>query len=102
MTSTTEMEKPSILKRGDSSVVRKSGSKYLYYDFPYLGVRVTISTGLNDTPENREKARAWLRGKMQRGSFRFCEAFPMASPRLLALFAAKEETAIKPVTMPSV
>ena len=79
------------------NIVKKSGSKRLYYDFMYLGERVEISTGLTDTPENRKKALAWLfcqREKIRLGSFRFCEAFPKASSKKKIALAAKEGTAI--------
>ena len=41
---------------GDGNVVRKSGSTRLYHDFRHLDVRVEISSGYSDTPENRAKA----------------------------------------------
>lgn len=87
----------SILEWGEGNIVLKAGSKRLYYDFRYFDERVEISTGLTDKPENRKKALAWLfcqREKMKSGSFRFCEAFPQASPKKKAFFAAKEGTAI--------
>ncbi|GAM11349.1 putative lambdoid prophage Rac integrase [Geobacter sp. OR-1] len=91
-------EKPtSILDWGDGNIVKKSGSERLYYDFMYLGERVEISTGLKDTPENRRKALSWLfcqREKMKSGEFKFSEAFPQASPKKKALFAAKEGGAV--------
>jgi integrase len=86
-----------ILEWGEGNIVRKSGSKRRYYDFMYLDERVEISTELTDTPENRKKALLWLcrqREKMRLGSFRFCEAFPKASPKKKAAMAAKEGTAI--------
>ncbi|TWJ19769.1 Arm DNA-binding domain-containing protein [Geobacter argillaceus] len=82
-----------ILEWGEGNIVRKGGSKRLYFDFMYLGERVEISTGLTDTPENRKKALAWLfcqREKMRTGEFRFAEAFPQASSQKKSLFAAKE------------
>lgn len=88
---------PSVLDWGDGNIVRKSGSKRLYFDFMYLDERVEISTGMTDTPENRKKALAWLfcqREKMKTGEFRFCEAFPQASPQKKLLFAAKEGVSI--------
>jgi len=93
-----KMNEVSVLKRGAGSIARKPGSNYLYFsDFQYLGKRVEISTGMTDTPENWEKAAVRLislRERMQRGSFRFSEEFPGASPRIIALFAAKEEASI--------
>jgi integrase len=85
------------LEWGAGNVVKKKGSDRLYYDFTYMGERVEISTGMPDTPKNREKAIEWLikqRRKMAEGEFQFCEAFPNASPAKRALFAAKEGTVI--------
>lgn len=81
------------LRRGEGSIAKKTGSSCLYFDFTYFGERVKISTGLIDSPENRKKALRYLmsfRAKMDNGAFKFCEVFPEASPRLKALFAAKE------------
>jgi integrase len=50
--------------------------------FTYFGEVVQKSTGLEDTPENREKSRAFLDeiGRaIQAGTFRFAEAFPNAT-----------------------
>jgi integrase len=85
--------KTTSLGRGEGSIVKKAGSPCLYLNFRYLCERVVISTGLIDTRENRHRAREillHLRYKIDSGTFKFSEAFPMASPRLKALFAAKE------------
>lgn len=93
-------KKPSktiTLCRGEGHIVNKTGSRRLYFDFTYFGERVEISTGMLDTPENRKKAILRLMGfreKIDNGTFKFNEAFPRASPRLKALFSAKEGTVV--------
>lgn len=39
------------------AIKRRSGSEKLYVDFYYFGTRITKSTGLDDTPQNRDKIR---------------------------------------------
>lgn len=90
---------PAELVWGDGNVVRKPRSPYLYYDFRHLGIRVETSSGYPDTPENRTKVVAELmdkRKQMGLGTIRFSDAFPNASPKLKALFAAKEALLIAP------
>jgi integrase len=97
MTREKKPGKTVTLERGEGNIVKKAGSRRLYYDIKYLDERVEISTGLIDNPENRKKALITLlslRGKMDSGTFNFNDAFPKASPRLKALFAAKEGTVI--------
>jgi len=70
------------MKNTRGSVIRKPGSSRLYVQFRYLGRRVEKSSGLSDTPENREILRNWLNSSFQKigsGAFRFSEAFPGAS-----------------------
>jgi len=65
-----------------SGVSRKPGSKKLYVDFRYNGVRIVKSTGLDDTPANVEKVQTWVdqqREKIANGTFVFAKAFPGAS-----------------------
>jgi len=85
------------LELGSGRIVKKGDSDNLYFDFKYYGKRVEISSGREDSPENRELAMstfAGFRDKNSQGTFRFGEAFPGASPKLKAFFAAKEATAI--------
>lgn len=74
-------------------VRRKNGSKKLYVDFYYNGVRVLKSTYLDDTPKNRETAQTWLDRqleKIDKGTFRFAEVFPGASNEEKEFHASKE------------
>lgn len=80
-------------------VTKKPGSKKLYVDFYYHGVRIVKSTGLDDTPENLEKARNWLDRaieKIEKGTFVFTEAFPGASADEKAFHAQREGWEYKP------
>ncbi len=82
-----------------SGVSRKPGSNKLYVDFRYHGVRIVKSTGLDDTPENEEKAQAWVnrqKEKIANGSFVFAEAFPGASAEEKAYHAKLEGWDYKP------
>lgn len=75
------------------SIIRKSGSKKLYILFMYHGRRIEKSTGLNDTRENRVKVREWLdrqQEKIEKGTFRFSEAFPGASEEEKQWFSTRE------------
>lgn len=66
----------------EGAIRRKAGSKKLYLDFRYNGVRVVRSTGFNDSPENRVVAERLLAGLMKKkhdGSLVFAKAFPGAS-----------------------
>jgi integrase len=88
-----------IIIRRDGRIVRKCGSSKLYVDFIYFGKRIERSTGLDDTPENREKARLWLDRvmlDMKTGFFKFSKAFPGASEKEKAHFARLEGWAYKP------
>ncbi|MGC2425014.1 MAG: DUF3596 domain-containing protein, partial [Nitrospirota bacterium] len=74
-------------------VTRKRGSRKLYVDFNYNGVRLEKSTGLDDTPENWRIARQWLDRQMVKiasGKFVFAEVFPGASEEEKAFHAARE------------
>ena len=80
-------------------VTKKPGSKKLYVDFYYHGVRIVKSTGLDDTPKNYEKARGWLDraiGKIEKGAFVFAEAFPGASAEEKAFHAEREGWEFQP------
>lgn len=79
--------------RPNGSVKRRRGSRLLYVAFSYYGRRVEKSTGLEDTPRNRRKARAFLDkifDNIERGTFVFAEAFPGASEEEKASFARLE------------
>lgn len=52
------------LPRG-GAIKRRKISEKLYVDFYYFGIRITKSTGLDDTPHNREKIRTFLDNSMQ-------------------------------------
>lgn len=88
-------------QKGKGSIIRKPGSQNLYFLFYYYGERIERSTGLPDTPENREKAQNELAAMMyliKKGTFCFSEAFPDARPETKALFTSLEgeEYAEKP------
>lgn len=75
------------------TILRKPGSKKLYLCFYYFGRRIEKTTGVNDTPQNRRKVRLWLdqqMDKIERGTFRFAEAFPDADDDKKAFFAQLE------------
>ncbi len=74
-------------------------SKKLYADFYYFGHRITKSTGLNDTPENRVKVQEFLKrvfDKIEKQTFRFAEAFPGASEDEKTMFSRLEGFEFKP------
>jgi integrase len=80
-------------EKGTGSIVRKSGSKKLYVDFHYFGKRIEKSTGLDDTPVNRLRAREWLDRQHERiadGTFKFAEAFPGAPDGEKRFYTEKE------------
>lgn len=69
-------------RRNEGRIAHKRGTKKLYLDFFYHGVRIEKSTGLNDDPNNRRKAEAMLEQilKMkQEGTLEFAKLFPGAS-----------------------
>ena len=70
------------IPKNEGRIARKSGSRKLYFDFFYHGIRLEKSTGLDDTLANRRKAEAML-GKileMKRdGMLEFATIFPGAS-----------------------
>jgi len=80
-------------EKKQGSIIRKAGSRKLYILFYYFNKRVEKSTGLNDTPKNREKVRTWLDRIIERrdaGKLNFVEAFPGASEDEKAYFAKLE------------
>lgn len=77
-----------------SYVINKNGSKRLYVLFSYHGRRVEKSTGVEDTPANRKKVRAWLDDileQLQAGKVCFSEVFTAASASEKKWFAAREQ-----------
>ncbi len=82
-----------IEEKKQGAIIRKNGSKKLYVLFYYFNRRVEKTTGLNDTPKNREKVRAWLDRVIEKrdaGKLVFAEAFPGASEAEKATFAKLE------------
>lgn len=77
----------------NGAVIRKPGSQKLYVLFYYYSRRVEKSTGLDDTPGNRKKAKTWLDRQMEKietNRFVFAEAFPSAPEAEKAWFARQE------------
>ena len=69
-------------RKNEGRIANKRGTKKLYLDFFYHGVRIEKSTGLDDTPANRAKAQAMLDRilEMKRdGTLEFAKLFPGAS-----------------------
>ena len=86
------------LPRGGAIKKRKISEK-LYVDFYYFGVRIDKSTGLDDTPANREKVRSFLdksMRKIEERTFRFAEAFPGASRKEKKFFTELEGQQFNP------
>lgn len=80
--------------RYEGRIARKSGSRKLYFDFFYHGVRIEKSTGLDDTPANRMKAEAILRkilAMKKEGTLEFARIFPNASPEEIAFHTRLEK-----------
>jgi integrase len=86
------------LPRG-GAIKRRRTSEKLYVDFYYFGIRITKSTGLDDTPQNRDKVRSFIDKSMQKiesRTFKFAEAFPGASRREKKLFSEMEGQQFNP------
>lgn len=69
-------------RRNEGRIARKRGSRKLYLDFFYHGVRIERSTGLDDTSKNRIKAQAMLDRILEmksEGTLEFARLFPGAS-----------------------
>lgn len=69
-------------RRNEGRIARKSGSRKLYLDFFYHGVRIEKSTGLDDSIANRVKAERMLEQilEMKKESvLEFAKLFPGAS-----------------------
>lgn len=68
--------------KNSGRIAKKSGTKKLYLDFFYHGVRIEKSTGLDDTPANRHRAEAMLKKILElklEGTLEFAKLFPSAS-----------------------
>lgn len=81
---------PEPKRRPFGSIRRRRGSRHLWVRFRYLGRLVEQSTGLDDTPENEARVRAFLDrigDDIRAGTFRFEEAFPGAPEEQKILFA---------------
>ena len=86
-------------KQKVGSIKKFKHSKKLYADFYYYGHRITKSTGLDDTPVNRERVQALLRKVfdiIETGTFKFSEAFPGASVQEKSFFAKLEGREFNP------
>lgn len=69
-------------RKNEGRIARKNGSKKLYLDFFYHGVRIEKSTGLDDTSVNRQKAEEILSKILELkrdGTLEFAKLFPGAS-----------------------
>lgn len=81
------------------SIKRRSDSNKLYIDFYYFGHRITRSTELDDTPSNEHKVRDFLDRigeRIEKGTFKFVEAFPGASRKEKAFFTNLEGREFRP------
>ena len=85
--------------KNEGRIARKKGSRKLYFDFFYHGIRIEKSTGLDDTPANRLKAEAML-DKIQEmkreGVLEFAKLFPRASTEEIAFHARLEKGEYNP------
>ncbi len=82
-----------------SGVLNKPGSKKLYTDLRYHGQRIVKSSGLDDTPENRQTLYEWVdrqKEKIANGTFVFAKAFPGASAKEKAFYAQLEGREYRP------
>ena len=69
-------------RKYEGRVANKRGTKKLYLDFFYHGVRIEKSTGLDDTPQYRLKAENLLSTLLEQkklGTLEFARVFPGAS-----------------------
>jgi integrase len=86
------------LHRGGTIKKRKMSEK-LYVDFYYFGIRITRTTGLDDTPQNRDEVRLLIdkiMKKIEERTFRFAETFPSASRKDKKLFTELEGKQFNP------
>lgn len=81
------------------SIKRRNDSCKLYIDFYYFGHRITRSTELDDTPANEHKVRDFLDrvgDRIEKGTFKFAEAFPGASRKEKTFFTNLEGREYRP------
>lgn len=87
------------VKPSFGSIVKMKRSTFLYVDIYYHERRVRMSSGLDDTRENREKLTRFLNKvgeKIEQRTFCFAEAFPGADNELKRFFAEKEKRVVHP------
>lgn len=87
------------VKPSFGSIVKMKRSTFLYVDIYYHERRVRMSSGLDDTRENREKLTRFLNKvgeKIEQRTFCFSEAFPGADESLKRFFAEKEQREVHP------
>lgn len=85
--------------RNEGRIANKRGTKKLYFDFFYHGVRIEKSTGLDDTPKNRYEAGQMLAAILEMkkpGSLDFAKIFPRASEEEKAFHAKLEQREYAP------
>lgn len=85
--------------KNEGRIARKTGSKKLYFDFFYHGVRIEKSTGLDDTPKNRYEAEQMLAAILEMkklGTLEFAKIFPKASEEEKAFHAKLEQREYAP------
>ncbi len=81
------------------SIRRRKDTVKLYIDFYYFGHRITRSTELDDTPANEQKVRDFLDrigDRIEKGVFKFAEAFPGASRKEKTFFTKLEGREYRP------
>jgi len=81
------------------SIRRRSDSCRLAVDFYYFGHRIIRTTELVDTPANEQKVRDFLDrigDRIEKGVFKFAEAFPGASRKEKAFFTNLEGREYRP------
>ena len=81
------------------SIKRRKGTCKLYIDFYYFSHRIIRTTELDDTPANEQKVRDFLDrigDRIEKGTFKFAEAFPGASRKEKAFFTNLEGREYRP------
>jgi len=88
-------------EKKEGAIIRRKGSSKLYILFYYFNRRVEKTTGLDDTPANREQVRKWLDRVIEKrdaGKLVFADAFPGATDEEKAHFARLEGWNYSPST----
>lgn len=99
MTQRIAVELLDDLKPRFGSIVRMKRSPYLFLDIYYHDRRVRLSSGLEDTLENRQKLCKFLNRiseQIEQRTFCFAEAFPGADDSLRRFFSEKEKRELHP------